>query len=128
MWRSLDLHLLADDDSAPALAELLPELRDRRQTMARIVATGRAGLAARTALATMVAEAAPDFGWLVLDDSGLATDCAVEDLDQIDRAGALREAADALLAESEDDTRSAAERAIAAAALTRLYGFAKEMA
>lgn len=125
IWRSLDLHLLGHDDPAPALSALLPELRDRRQTLARIVATGRAGLAARTALATLVDEAMPDFGWLALDDSALVTDCAVEDLDQIDRAGALREAADSLLAESEDGSRTAAERAVAAAALARLYGYAQ---
>ncbi|EPR17773.1 hypothetical protein M527_15690 [Sphingobium indicum IP26] len=128
VWRSLDLHLLADDDPALALAALLPELRDRRQTLARIVATGRAGLAARTTLATLVAEAVPDFGWLALDDSGLETDCAVEDMDRIDRAGALREAADALFAESEDGNRSAADRAVAAAALARLYGYAQAVA
>lgn len=128
VWRSLDLHLLADDDPTPALAALLPELRDRRQTLARIVATGRAGLAARTALATLVAEAVPDFGWLGLEESGLATDCAAEDLDRIDRGGALREAADALLAESEDSIRSAADRAVAAAALARLYGYAQAVA
>lgn len=127
-WLSLNLHLLPDDHPAPVLEALLPELRNRRQTLARIVATGRVGLAARTALTTLVAEALPDFGWLTLDDSGLATDCAVEDLDQIDRAGALREAADALLAESEDSNRSAADRAVAAAALTRLYGYSRVVA
>ncbi|MCR5870751.1 MULTISPECIES: exonuclease SbcCD subunit D [unclassified Sphingomonas] len=125
VWRTLDLHLLAEDDPAPALAALLPELRDRRQTLARIVASGRAGLAARTALAAGVEAVSPDFGWLALDDADLATECAVEDLDGIDRAGALREAADALLAESEDSSRSAAERGVAAAALARLYGYAQ---
>lgn len=127
-WRTLDLHLLAEDDPIPALTALLPELRDRRQTLAKVVATGRAGLAARTALVAAVADASPDFARLDLDEAGLATECAVEDLDRIDRAGALREAADALVAESEDGARSAADRAIAAAALARLYGYAQAVA
>jgi uncharacterized protein YbjQ (UPF0145 family) len=127
-WRTLDLHLLATDDPAPALAALLPESRKRRQMLAKVVATGRAGLAARTALAAYMTEAKPDFAWLDLDETGLDIDCAVEDLDRIDRAGALREAADALLTESEDASRSATDRAIAAAALARLYGFAQTVA
>ena len=127
-WRTLDLHLLAEDDPLPALAALLPDLRDRRQVLAKVVASGRNGLAGRTALANEIEAAAPDFAWLALDDTDLATDCAVEDLDQIDRGGALREAADALLAESHDESRSAGERAVAAAALVRLYGYAQKVA
>lgn len=126
-WRTLDLHLLAGDDPESGLAALLPDLRDRRQTLAKVVASGRAGLAAKTALAAAIAGAAPDFAWLDLDDAGLATECAVEDLDQIDRAGALREAADALLVDSEDPGKSAADRAVAAAALTRLFGYAQQV-
>ncbi len=126
-WRTFDLHLLAGDDPDPALAALLPDLHDRRQVLAKVVGTGRAGLAARTALAAAIMHATPDFAWLDLDESGLATECEVEDLDRIDRAGALREAADALHAESGDATRSADERAIAAAALARLYGYAQAL-
>lgn len=125
-WRTLDLHLLAEDDSGKALDELLPDLRDRRQTLARVVANGRIGLAARTALSAEIERAKPDFAWLDLDDSELATECDVGDLDRIDRSGALREAADALLAESGDASRSAGDQDIAAAALARLYGYAEQ--
>ena len=127
-WRTLELHLLPGDDPAAALDALLPELGDRRQTLARVVASGRSGLAARNLIAGEIDAAAPDFAWLDLDDSRLATDCEVEDLDRIDRGGALREAADALLAEAEDESRSAAERAVAAGALARLYGYAQKVA
>ncbi|MFD1333875.1 DNA repair exonuclease, partial [Methylopila musalis] len=82
-------------------------------------------LAGRAALAQGVTEAAPDFAYLELDDSGLATACEAEDLDGIDRAGALREAAAALLAESTDVDRSAAEREVARAALARLFAYAQ---
>ncbi len=124
-WRTLDLHLFDGDDPAPAVAALLPEPRRRRQTLARVVATGRSRLAGRAALAAAIEAAAPDFAFLELDDSGLATECEVEDLDEIDRGGALREAADALAAEAGDDTLPAAEREIARAALGRLYSHAR---
>lgn len=124
-WRELDLHLLEGDDPIAALAALLPEERARRQTLARLVATGRTGLEGQAALQRAVATAAPDFAFLDLDATGLATACATDDLDRIDRGGALRAAADALLAESGDLARSAEEREIARAALGRLYSLAQ---
>ncbi|MDQ0346033.1 metallophosphoesterase family protein [Ancylobacter vacuolatus] len=127
-WRELDLHLLEGDDPVTALAALLPEARARRQTLARLIATGRTHLAGHAALAGAVTEAAPDFALLELVEAGLATACAPDDLDLIDRAGALREAADALLAEAGDASRSAAEREVARAALARLYSYAQAVA
>ncbi|WP_421697825.1 metallophosphoesterase family protein [Ancylobacter sp.] len=127
-WRELDLHLLEGDDPIAALAALLPEERVRRQTLARLVATGRTGLEGQAALQRAVATAAPDFAFLDLDAAGLATACAPDDLDRIDRGGALRAAADALLAESGDLARSAEEREIARAALGRLYSLAQASA
>lgn len=126
-WRTFDLHLLAGDDPEAGLAALLPDMRDRRQTLARIKVDGRARLAARTALLSAHEQVAPDFAWLDLDEAALATECDVEDLNQIDRAGALREAADVLLAESTDTARSAEARAVAAAALSRLYDYAQRV-
>ncbi|MBG6120171.1 MULTISPECIES: exonuclease SbcCD subunit D [unclassified Sphingobium] len=126
-WRTLDLHLLAEDDPDVGLETLLPDLRDRRHTLARVVATGRAGLAARTALIAGIERSAPDFAWLHLNDEALATECEIGDLDRIDRAGALRDAADVLLAEGEDAGRSSLEREIAMSALARLYGYAERV-
>lgn len=127
-WRTLELHLLDGDDPVPALEALLPEARHRRQTLVRVMARGRSHLAGRAALTRAMENSAPDFAFLELDDTGLATECEVDDLDQIDRAGALREAANALLAEAEDESRSAADREIARAALARLYSYAQTVA
>lgn len=127
-WRTLDMHLFEADDPVPALQALLPEPRQRRQTLARVVAAGRCRLPGRTALAEAVAGAMPDFAFLELDDTGLTTECEVEDLDLIDRAGALREAANALLAEAGDVNRSATDREVARAALARLYSYAQKVA
>lgn len=127
-WRSLALHLLDGDDPVPALAALLPHTGHRRQTLARVVATGRSRLAGRTALAGAIADAVPDFAFLELDEAGLATECESEDLDRIDRAGSLREAANMLLAEAADESRAAADRDVARAALARLYAYAQAVA
>jgi len=127
-WRTLALDLLADDDPVPALAALLPQDKDRRQALARVVATGRSRLAGRAALVQAIAHAAPDFAFLELDESSLATECEVADLDWIDRAGALRDAANALLAEAGNESCTTAEREIARAALARLFSYAQAAA
>lgn len=127
-WRTLPLHLLVTDDSTAALTALLPEPRLRRQALVRIAASGRCRLAGRTALAAGIAKSLPDFAFLDLDESELATECEAADLDLIDRGGALREAADVLLAEAGDPARSAAERDVSRAALTRLFSLCETIA
>lgn len=127
-WLSLDLHLLDGDDPVKVLEALLPEPRRRRQTLLQLVATGHSRLSSRTALAEAIARAVPDFAFLELDEAGLVTDCDAGDLDLIDRAGALREAAAALLADAVDESRSAGEREIARAALARLFSYAQAVA
>lgn len=127
-WKTADLHLLDGDDPSVALEAVLPESRQRRQTLLHLIATGRCRLPARTAMAEAVERAVPDFAFLELDDGDLATECEAGDLDLIDRAGALREAAAALLADAQDDKRSAVEREVARAALARLFSYVQAVA
>lgn len=126
-WRTLPLDLLSGDDAATVLAELLPVGSVRRQSLLRVVASGRLRPQARAALDAAVAAVAPEFAHLVLDTEGLATDCESADLDAIDRAGALRHAADRLLAESVDESRAAGERQTARDALVRLFSYCEAM-
>ena len=127
-WRTLNLDLLSGEDGAAMLADILPPVAARRQTLLRVVATGRTSLAGRMALSAALEAAMPDFAHCKSDLEGLATDCDATDLDRIDRAGALREAAEALLAESADEARSEAERAIARHALLRLFSYCEAVA
>lgn len=122
-WRNLDLHFLDGDAPEVALNPLLPALRERRNSLIRVVATGHTRLATRAALVAAIERAIPDFAFLELAQDGLVTECELEDLDQIDRGGALREAANALLAESMDERRPLSEREVAQAALMRLYSY-----
>jgi len=126
-WRMLPLELLSGEDVATALAERLPSGSIRRQVLLRVVATGRQRPQARAALDAAVASVAPEFAHLVLDAEALATDCESADLDAIDRAGALRQAADRLLAESRDEGLASHEREAARDALVRLFSYCEAM-
>lgn len=127
-WRILPLELLSSEDGVAMLEALLPPQALRRQTMLRILATGRTRIASRTALDAAVEHLGPDLAHLELDAAGLATDCDSSDLDRIDRAGALRDTADALLADSEDASLSAEQRDIAREALVRLFTYCEAVA
>jgi hypothetical protein len=124
-WSTLELHLLEGDDPVSAMEAVLPTGRDRRHCLSRIVASGQSHLDGHARLVQAVESVAPDFAFLELDDVDLAIQCEIADLDLIDRVGALREAANALLAEASDESRSAADRDIARAALARLYSLAQ---
>ncbi|WP_029355312.1 DNA repair exonuclease [Bosea sp. 117] len=126
-WRTVPLDLLSGDDAVAALARALPAAAMRRHALLRISASGRTSPAMRSALEQAVAREAPEFGLLELDMDGLATDCEAGDLDAIDRAGALRQAAEALLAESNDEARSSAEREVASSALLRLFSYCEAL-
>lgn len=123
-WQTLALNLLEGEDPTGALAAILPQER-RRQSLLTVAATGRCRLTGRAALARAVAQATLDFAHLELDETGLATEVEVGDLDEIDRAGALREAADALLAQSRDASRPEEDRDVARSALARLFSYAR---
>ncbi len=124
-WRTLPLALLEGDDAAAALRAALPGDAQRRMSLGRIVASGRSRLADRTALVAAFEDAVHDFAYLKLDDTALATTCETIDLEAIDRAGALRQTAEALLKASGDLSAAQADRDIAQAALVRLFSLAQ---
>lgn len=125
-WRRPALDLLPGEDVAARLAAMLPRT-GARDHLVRLTVTGRLPLADRAALEADLAARAPDFGWFMADLSALSVEALPQDLDQIDRGGALRQAAEALLAEAGDAALSQADRDIAAAALARLYALAQEL-
>jgi DNA repair exonuclease SbcCD nuclease subunit len=127
-WTSPKLHLLPDLPVESALAEILPPGPERRQTLLHLVVEGRASIAQRMELETLVAHAAPEFAQFETDMDGLETEIEVTDLDVIDHAGALRVAAESLLGQSEDVALSDSDRQIAQAALRRLFSLVRQVA
>ena len=128
-WRNVALDLLPGADPEARLAALLPPVAARRDTLLRVAATGRTGLAGEAALLRALAAVEHDFAFLETDRTGLAVDHARADLEAFGPPGtALRAAADALRVDADDPLRPEEERAAALAALSRLYAFAGEAA
>ncbi|PTV97270.1 DNA repair exonuclease SbcCD nuclease subunit [Rhodobacter aestuarii] len=125
-WHGLSLEMLPGEDTTALLDLMLPGSR-RRNHLVKLVISGRLPLAERAALEAELARLAPEFGWWAADLSRLGVEALPEDLDQIDRAGALRQAAEVLLAESGDLALSQADRDVAARALARLYALSQEV-
>lgn len=127
-WQILAQDLLPDLDALADLTAALPPVAHRRDALVRVALRGRTGPSARAALTAALTDAAPDFGYLDWDETGLATRIDQSDLDLIDRAGALRAAAEALRTEAADPALSEADRRVAAAALDRLFALAQGVA
>lgn len=124
-WTEADLPLRAGADPEAALAALLPGA-GRQDILLRVRASGWAGLPDQQALRRAAAHVAPEFAHFDLRTEALGTLYDTADLDEIDRGGALRLAAEALRDEADSDALSAEDRAVAGAALARLYGYVKE--
>ena len=126
-WQTRPLELIGTDDGQAGLQEILTGAGTRRQTLLRLVLSGHSPITIRTALASAAESTAPEFAHFETDDSALLTECEPGDLEKIDHAGALRQAAEALLTESDDATLSADDRDIAKAALMRLFTYCAEI-
>lgn len=126
-WQTSTLELLGGDDGLAGLDAVLPNESARRQTLLRLQLSGHARIAVQTALAARIDALAPQFAHLEIEDEELLTECEASDLERIDHAGALRLAAEALLGESQDPSRSADDRTIAQAALMRLFTYCEKI-
>jgi DNA repair exonuclease SbcCD nuclease subunit len=124
-WKTLRVDLLSGQDGIEALQAALPPLLARRQSLVRVVLSGRTRLMGRTAMSALLDTATPEFAHVEVDTSALQTDAESDDLAMIDQAGALRDAAEALLNESRDESLSATDREIAREALIRLFSIAE---
>lgn len=122
-WLISTLSLLPGEDTAERLFAILPEVSHRRETMLRVILDGRVRLPERLILEETIENLAPDFAWMETLAEALENEYVVEDLDLIDQEGALRQAAETLLAKArlDDDPRGAS-----ATALSLLYSFAAE--
>ena len=125
-WKNMALDLIADEDPTERLTRSMASVEDRRNVLLELAAIGRVGLDAKAAIAHAAREIGPDFALMKYDDTALAIEHRPDDLDVIDRAGALRQAADALLAEAVDSTVSSDTARIAERALSRLHAYGLE--
>ncbi|WP_372611622.1 exonuclease SbcCD subunit D [Aquicoccus sp.] len=125
LWTEVELPLHPRQDAAAALARVLPPA-GRRDIMMRVMATGWAGLPDRADLERAAHRCAPDFAHFELVTDTLGTHYESADLDEIDRAGALRLAANMLKDDAESEALSQENREVAADAVARLYAYVRE--
>ena len=125
LWSEVELPLHPRQDAAAALNAMLPS-SGRRDLLLRVSATGWAGLPDQVDLQSTAARCAPDFAHFELKTETLGTQYETTDLDEIDRGGALRLAANKLLEEAESEDLSQSDREVAADALARLYSYVRE--
>jgi len=126
-WSNESLPLLPGQSAVDALQALLPrDAVSRRDHLMRVSAVGRATLSERAELEAAARSVSAEFCHFVLDTEFLALEFDASDLDEIDRAGALRLAAENLSAAACDESVPEAERRISAGALNRLYGYLRE--
>lgn len=126
-WQRLGLELTPQDDCAAIVLAVLPPLAVRRDTLLHIVAQGRLGVQQMQQLGSALARVAPDFLDLTSDLDAIRLAHDATDLEAIDPSGgALRQAAEALAASAQDADLSAADRRVAATALSQLFSFVAE--
>ncbi|UWR48366.1 metallophosphoesterase family protein [Phaeobacter inhibens] len=126
-WQDLALDLAPGQDIAALIREALPDdPQDWPNCLIRIRARGWVTADQHMQLLRFIEEQAPAFCHLSLDEEGVRIEHRTEDLDQIATSGALRVAAEALMAESQNSALAEEARDVAAAALNRLYAAVRE--
>ncbi len=122
-WQKKALHILSGEDVSRQLNDIFPEISLRRKTLIQIEVEGRLRISDRLLLDKAVERATPDFARFEITSEALATAYEISDLDTIDQAGALRQAAETLMGEAEADPDP---HGVSASALSLLYTFAAE--
>lgn len=123
-WRQPVLRI-TPETQADLEALLPPDRLAWKDTLVRLTMTGWIRLPDRLALMEDIERLKPEFCHFAVVEDQLQTDYSPDDLDEIARSGALRMAADELQQAAGDETLAQRDRAIAEAALNRLYGFVK---
>ena len=120
-WQHSDFPLLPGEDAEIQLSQILPEIDDRRETLLDVTLEGRIRLPQRLVLEKAIEKLAPDFAWMQVHWQNLAYEYEIDDLDRIDQAGALRQAAEVLARQArlDDDPHG-----VSASALSLLYSLA----
>jgi len=124
-WQKQAMHILSGEDGSKQLEDTLPEISLRRSTLLQMEVEGRIRIPDRLLLDEAIRKVAPDFALFETKSELLASEYEISDLDTIDQAGALRQAAEGLMREAEADPDP---HGVSASALSMLYTFAAEEA
>ena len=125
-WQRIAQTFFAGTDPATVLEDLLPS-SERERALIRLVADGRLGLSDHAVLRRACEAIADDFHAFDFDLSAIGIEQNVDDLDLIAESGALRVAAESLLAETSLEGRTEEDAQIARSALSHLFHLAQEV-
>ena len=125
-WQSIAVDLLPGDTGIDQVTSALPHPEQRRDSLIDLRLRGRQTLVERAAIDQLCARIGAEFGAFFVDASELQSQALVADLDTIEATGALRDAAEALMARAEDTGATGADRATSAAALNALFSIMSE--
>jgi hypothetical protein len=123
-WTRLHLDCFAGTDPVPYLMDVLPDA-GRDKVLLALQATGRLTLLEHSRLRAACAGLADAFHVFEADLDRLGIEQDASDLDLIAESGALRAAADSLLAATDPTGRTAEDAQIARIALTHLFHLAQ---
>ncbi len=127
VWNILELGILPGQDAVAELESQLQLKGERRQHLINLRLSGRIKVTERLALITKIAQLTPEFARVDLNDLLLKIECETDDLNLIDHSGALRQAAETLLCNSNDERLALGEREAARSALMLLFSYCSEM-
>lgn len=122
-WQISDISILPGEDLDQTLAAELPDVSMRRDSLQQFNLEGRIRLPERLKLEGALKDLEPDFAWMETRSEALNNVYDVVDLDLIDHAGALRQAAETLFEKAQQDEDP---NGTSATALSLLYSFAAE--
>jgi DNA repair exonuclease SbcCD nuclease subunit len=125
-WQILKLDLVPSDDPKAMIENALPE-GARRDMLVKVIANGRLPVREASLLEQLTLAIGPDFCHFEIDGKDLGIEVETEDLDEISGGGALREAANTLVAATTDQTLAEHDRQVAKAALARLHSLVQEI-
>lgn len=126
-WKEVEIDFRPGDEIADRLNDALPPPMARRDSIISLKTTGRLTLSEMSFLGQVISGIREDFGHFEDDLGDLDIEQEVGDLDSIDRAGALRAAAERLQSAGSDPLRCDEDRRISRTALGRLYAYAMEL-
>jgi DNA repair exonuclease SbcCD nuclease subunit len=125
-WRRIETQFFPGNDPVSVFEEALPKT-DRENTLLRFSGIGRLGLSERTDLQAACDKVRDDFHFFSADLKKVAIEQNIDDLNLIAEGGALRVAAESILAETTLEGRTEEDAHIAQIALSHLFHLAQEV-
>lgn len=125
-WARIACEFFAGHDPVSLLNEAIPTA-NRDRALVRFIGTGRLGLSEHAQLKNAVEKITDDFHFFEADLSGIGVAQNEDDLDLIAQSGALRVAAESLLAQTSIEGRTQQDARTAEMALAHLFHLAQEV-